>query len=645
VLFICEKENTMKRFGLLAALLLTAAPVFGEVPIRSVTLFEAGLAEITRAEDPGSGGTALELTVPEAQLNDLLKSLVIRGEVNRARIRLDGAARVEDAFERLPIGPDRIGDQAELLDALKGARVTVSDGPRTAPVSGRVMGVTRPDCGGDAGCPPTLLLETEAGLLTVPLAPGRQVRIEDEGLRDRIGRALEALALAGSGSDRTVRIETDGTGDLALSYVVPAPIWKTAYRAIGDAKGRMRLQAWAVLENVTGADWDGVRLTLSSGAPKTLAADLTSRDWAFREAFEPPAPKMRAGLMEMDTFAPRAESMMAFEVAPLAPLDAGAEMADRGLDSRFTFPDPVALEAGEMISLPFLTEEVPVERTLLWRGRLTDRTGNPDLVLRVENPLPIRLPAGIMTVSDDAGYLGDAAFPVLVSGAEAEVPFGADQRVEVRERVTTQRTERRVTLSGGLLRISEREVRTVEYRISAPAGEIPAVTIRHPSEPGWELVRVRSDPAPVPDEADPSSLRFDLPAGTGLFRVEETRPVLEAVAIGDLPRERLIGLLADRIGPEDRGRLERILEARDRLDRLTAERDALLSARTRMVEDQERSRRMMEAAPTGSDMQGRFLSAILEIEDLIAETDRKVEARRAEIETAGTDLDRLLREE
>ncbi len=53
----------------------------------------------------------------------------------------------------------------------------------------------------------------------------------------------------------------------------------------------------------------------------------------------------------------------------------------------------------------------------------------------------------------------------------------------------------------------------------------------------------------------------------------------------------------------------------------------------------ERSR---SAAP-GS--QGRFLNAILEIEDLIAETDRKVEARRAEIDAAETDLDRLLRAE
>jgi hypothetical protein len=150
----------MKHFGLLAALMLTAAPVFGEVPIRSVTLFEAGLAEITRAPDPnaGAGGAGadkgLELTVQESQLNDLLKSLVIRGEMTRARVRLDGTARVEDAFGRLPFGPDRIGDQAGLLDAVKGARVTISDGPRTGPVTGRVMGVTRPVCGAEAVCHP-----------------------------------------------------------------------------------------------------------------------------------------------------------------------------------------------------------------------------------------------------------------------------------------------------------------------------------------------------------------------------------------------------------------------------------------------------------------------------------------------------------
>jgi hypothetical protein len=56
----------------------------------------------------------------------------------------------------------------------------------------------------------------------------------------------------------------------ALTYVVAAPAWKTAYRAITGEDGEVDLQAWAVIENATGEDWEDVTLTLSSGSPVTL---------------------------------------------------------------------------------------------------------------------------------------------------------------------------------------------------------------------------------------------------------------------------------------------------------------------------------------------------------------------------------------
>jgi len=111
---------------------MTAAPVFAEVPVRAVTLFEAGLAEITResrevlfisdgpifeAYDPH-----LTLSVPRGQVNDVLKSLRIGGEVTSAEIRLDGAAPVEDAFSGLPVGPEAIGDLPRFWARCRGSR-------------------------------------------------------------------------------------------------------------------------------------------------------------------------------------------------------------------------------------------------------------------------------------------------------------------------------------------------------------------------------------------------------------------------------------------------------------------------------------------------------------------------------------------
>lgn len=639
----------MKKFGLLAALLMTAAPVLAEVPVRAVTLFEAGLAEITRESEEVlfvSDNLMLEdydphlvLTVPQAQVNDVLKSLRIGGEVISAQIRLDGASPVEDAFARLPIGPGAIGDLAALLGAMPGVQVTVNGPAGFDPVSGRVMGVTREGC--ETGpCPSTLLLKAEDGLVAVALDPSRRVVLTDSTLQDRVDDALSALARNANGSVRTLMIETESEGPVSLSYVVPAPAWKTAYRAVTGEDGMTRLQAWAVLENVSGADWDGVRLTLSSGAPNTLQADLTARDWRVRDVYEAASPPERGVPRLM--VAERAEAFMSLQAAPMAELAPETVTRDRGLDSRFTFPDPVDLDQGEMISLPFLSEEVPVERTLVWRGQLRDRTGNPDLVLRVENPLPIRLPAGIMTVSDETGYLGDASFPVLVPGDAADVPFGQDQRALVRESVSERSAERRVTVSRGAVRISERWVRATEYQVSAPSGEAPALTVLHPEEPGWAVSGV--SPAQIrdtsPSEGDRVH-RFELLAGAGRLIVEEVRPRTELWQVSDLPRERLVSLLTDRVSSEDRARLERILEAMDLAGRVRDDLSRVAEERDRAVSDQERARRMMGSAPSGSDMEGRFRTSVLELEDRIGELDGREAELTLELRAAEAALDAL----
>ena len=66
-----------------------------------------------------------------------------------------------------------------------------------------------------------------------------------------------------------------GTRQVAISYVVPAPVWKTAYRLVLPKEAsKARLQGWAVLENLTGGDWKDVDLVLVSGNPVTLHQPL-----------------------------------------------------------------------------------------------------------------------------------------------------------------------------------------------------------------------------------------------------------------------------------------------------------------------------------------------------------------------------------
>ena len=50
---------------------------------------------------------------------------------------------------------------------------------------------------------------------------------------------------------------------------------------LGDG-GKARLQAWGILENATGEDWQDVDVTLSSGSPVTLKQRLLESYWRDR---------------------------------------------------------------------------------------------------------------------------------------------------------------------------------------------------------------------------------------------------------------------------------------------------------------------------------------------------------------------------
>jgi hypothetical protein len=74
---------------------------------------------------------------------------------------------------------------------------------------------------------------------------------------------------------RTVVLSLDGKEhDLAVGYVAESPVWKPCYRLIVHPDGQADLQAWGVVENLSGEDWKNIKLTLIAGAPLAFQAQL-----------------------------------------------------------------------------------------------------------------------------------------------------------------------------------------------------------------------------------------------------------------------------------------------------------------------------------------------------------------------------------
>ncbi|MDB4959282.1 MAG: hypothetical protein JWO36_6851 [Myxococcales bacterium] len=105
---------------------------------------------------------------------------------------------------------------------------------------------------------------------------------------DRLGAGVATVDVPTLGEqDRTialgVRMSAGRVHDVQVSYAVPTPTWKAAYRVVvDDSKSGGLLQAWAMVNNTSQEDWNNVSLTLATGAPMSFAMDLHTPEYVKR---------------------------------------------------------------------------------------------------------------------------------------------------------------------------------------------------------------------------------------------------------------------------------------------------------------------------------------------------------------------------
>ena len=561
----------------LIALSVVLAPLAlqaqAEPQVRAVTLSTAGTVLIEAAL-PMDDGRA-PVTLRRGDLDAFLKSLVVGDPAGSViHLRLPGPGAFDDAFDALPVAPDDLQGMAPLLDAMAGAAVTVDR--RGVETRGTVLGVTDRPCEHGA-CAVLNLRDAGGALRGIDLDDTVAVRFDDPADAAMIDAALAALRLGRDPQQIALMLGSDDPAarDLALQWMQPAPVWKTAWRAVDTPDG-LALTGWAVLENTTGHDWDAVELTLATGAVQVLQGDLYARRHAMD--FAPP--------MFEPAFA--AESMARAAAAPEMADQAVAQVtADDGQSfSRFTLATPVTLGAGEMISLPFLRETVADARALVFRGG--HGMAHPMIALELENPLPLRLPAGIMTYYEAGrGHAGDAQVPELAPGGQAVLDFARDAGVRVREDTAQTETLRSLRIADGVVTITEDLVRRTTYRIEGDGDTPRSLHIEHPRRSGWQIETEGGEA-----RLDTQRFEITLPADEIIrFEVTERQPRSRRIAITqaddslldlwmrDAPDADTRALLADLAGLR-----QDLAEARRLSRTLRAEAEELATEQARLVD-------------------------------------------------------------
>ena len=260
------------------------------LPITRVVLFNAGIGYFHREGDV-TGEGRLDLRFDEADVNDLLKSLVLTdkdGGKVRA-VTYDNRMPLDFTLKGFAVDVTENPTMGQLMHQVRGEKVEIAD-KHGVTTTGQIVSVERqppPAMGPDPG--EILNLLTEDGLQTVELKQAKKIKFLRPELQAEFKKALEMLATARGDNKKAVSVVFSGQGKrkVAVGYVVEAPLWKPSYRLSVDDKGAARIQGWATVENTTDEDWVNVKVGLVAGRPMTFQMDMYDPLFVPRPMVEP----------------------------------------------------------------------------------------------------------------------------------------------------------------------------------------------------------------------------------------------------------------------------------------------------------------------------------------------------------------------
>lgn len=643
-----------------------------ELPVRTVVLYKNGVGYFERSGELAPGESA-RLDFKATQMDDVLKSLTLEttGPDRVVALRYDASEPLERRLGQLPLRLEPGQPLSRLLDQLKGERVELKFGAETA--SGVIVGARLQEATREQPEREQVTLLLEGGeLRTLDLSAASSIRFPDPKLQLHLKDYLALVSGARSTETRSVYIDSSDTArrSITVSYMIPAPVWKSTYRLIFGKGSEPVLEGWAIVDNTTGEDWTKVRLALVSGRPISFVSRLYEPRYVTRPAADlpedraqtpvvheggvvggqigEPAARVRVGgSVQRAAAAPpapeaAAPALMMMERREMAStIAATAEGRERGELFEYRFEAPVTVRKGESAMLPFVQQKISARKLLIY-----SETGSvhPRHAAELANSTGKTLDGGPVTVFDEGAYAGEALLETLKAGDKRLISYGVD----LGTRLTTQFDSsaarvREVHLRRGVLTATSAMRETRTYTIHNVDQKPKVLIIEHPARQGYKLLNQK------PVEATTSAWRFEVklsPGATEKFPIEEERVLTNTYALVNQTTDFLASLVENReLNPQARTQLERILAQKNAIASIDRQIGETESRRSELDKDQQRLRENIASLNRVAGQQAqvqKYAAQLAEQEAaLTALRDRLAELRnkKAALET---ELNRLI---
>jgi hypothetical protein len=678
-----------------AAMLLAAEePKTADLPLKRIVLFSSGVGFFEHSGKV-DGNAKVEMKFKVDEINDLLKSMVVQ-DLDGGRIstvNYGSKDPITKTLKTFAIDLTANPTLAQLLQQVRGERVELEAPTK---LSGVILGVEthKKQVGDDTFIDVEILdMVTDEGLRAVPMDTISTLRLTNKQLDAELRKALALLASSHDTDKKTVDLSFIGQGErrVRVGYIQETPIWKTTYRLVlGDEKPL--LQGWAIVENATDEDWNGVNLSLVSGRPISFVMDLykplyvprpevqldlfaslrpqtygqdlaqqveelgSRRELSEKYPARYPAQGGRilgrtAGVAGEDKrayFAGNAVNGPALAMTPpLAEKPANAD-ADQPWDFRqgvqsaaqaaelgslfqYTIDTPVSLPRQQSAMLPIVNADVKGEKVSIYNQSVQAK--HPLCGLQFTNTTGLHLMQGPITVFEGGAYAGDAKIEDLPPGTERLISYAVDLDTEVAPQ-TKGRPEEvlGVRLLKGALIATRKYVRTTEYTVKNSGPQAKKVLIEYPLDASWKLIKPKKSTEKTRD-----MYRFAVQAKPGepaTLVVEEERTASQHIGLSNLDDNSIKFYISAKVVSEKvKDALKEIVQRKTELGRLTANKQQLEKRIREIGEDQSRIRQNMPQLDRNSDVYKNYVKKFsdqeTEIENLRAQIAQLVDQEAA----------------
>jgi hypothetical protein len=636
--------------------------------IGQVVLFSSGVGYFQR-EGTVVDDTRVDLSFPVSDINDLIKSMVLRDQDGGAisAVSIDSSAPTERTLKSFAINLTGNPSFADILTQARGEKVEVAlanaGAGAAGTLSGSVVGVEKQKqtVGKDVVEVTVLNLWCSDGVRAVKLNDVQRVRFLNSVIDSEFKKALETLALSHDTQKKAVSIRFVGEGKrrVKVGYVIENPIWKTSYRLVLGSKKEEKpyLQGWAVVENPTDEDWKDVRMALVSGRPISFQMDLytplyVSRPVVVPELFQSLRPVAYSGSMEesnrmmaltRERTAGKEVEMRVRQLAkgegkaaigPGAGFTGGfgggrpgdyADALKKDLQQQMDLGKSVASAASaaklgdffqyaidKPVTLPRQKSALlPIVGKDVAASRVSiynERTQAkfPLLGLRFKNSSGLHLMQGPITVFEGSTYAGDARILDLQPNEERLISYAVDLGTEVNP-VPSSDSGRVLSIRAvkGVITTTVKNRQIKTYQIKNRNDAERTVLIEHPVNHAFTLVGDK------PKETASDFYRFEVKVPAGATKsqvVTEERDDQSSVAISNSGDEQIRWFISQKVASKKvQEGLKQAMALRWAVAKTTSEINELQRQLNTITQDQVRLRANLKEMPATAKAYKRYL--------------------------------------